>query len=118
MDPIKDTDMAGLFASITEISSAHTYKVRVDFHTRFRVWKTQILPGRLMSIRQEHSIEYIHRMIDVLLADGSRLTDRAISEMTDDYDIIIKDIDIVIEETIRSYLTEIDNIKMEVIKCK
>lgn len=111
-DVLKDSDMNGIFESVTEISSANAYKINVNFSHRFRVWKTEILPGRLRSIKMEHSVEYIHRMIDLLLIDGSRLTDRAIHENIDTIEVVINSIDTVMEKEISMYLVEIDRIKL------
>ena len=118
---ITDSELSGLFKSVTELSDAHPYKINVSFYYRFKVWKTQILPGRLLSIKQENSIEYVYRMIELLIADGSRLTNRAIKEFasSDKLSIIIKEIDTIIENEITIYIVEIDKIKLNgVCQCK
>lgn len=117
-DAITETDMAGIFESVTNVSSANAYAIRVDFDHRFRVWKTEILPGRLLSIRMEHSIEFVHRMLDLLFVDADRLTNRAIREFEHKPNlfIIVDDIDIVVRDAVSDYLIEIDNIKLKGVK--
>ena len=112
---LEESDMAGIFASVTEISKAKPYRIDTSFAHRFRVWKTQILPGRMNSIRQEHSVEFVHRMMDLLIADADRLTNRAIREFEHRPDLvnIVEDIDVVMKDEISAYITEIDNIKLE-----
>lgn len=112
MDTIEDTDMYGLFASITEVSQAKSYKININFDRRMRVWKTQILTGRMNSIKQEHSIEYIHRMMDLLIGDADRLTNAAIRGMEDDkLFYAVEYIDTIMKTEISKYLTEINILK-------
>ena len=113
-DIITGTDMAGIFESVTEISSANVYKVRVDFDHRFNVWKNKILPDRLLSIKMEHSVEFVHRMMDLLIADTDRLTNRAMREgHGPELVCTIEDINMVMKSVTSDYITEIYNIKSE-----
>ena len=115
-DVLTDSDISGLFCSITELSGATPYRIDVSFNRRFKIWKEQVLPDRLMDIRKEQSVEYIHRMIDLLLADASRLTDRAIKENVYTLISTIKEIDLIVEDEIKIYLDEIDKIKLSRLK--
>ena len=111
---IEESDMAGIFASVTEISKAKPYRIDTSFAHRFMVWKTDILPGRMNSIRQEHSLEYIYRMMDLLIADAGRLTNRAIREgHGPELICTIEEIDTVMKNEISAYITELDDIKLE-----
>lgn len=54
--------------------------VNVNFGHRFLVWTNQILPDRLAMIRQKKNIDYINRMINLLIQDSQRLSKRAEKE--------------------------------------
>ena len=54
--------------------------VNVNFGHRFLVWTNQILPDRLAMIRQKKSVDYINRMINLLIQDSQRLIKRAEKE--------------------------------------
>ena len=62
MDILTESDMSGLFESVTKIDKAHPYKIDSSFEKRSRVWRNQLLPDYLMQVRKEPSIEYIERM--------------------------------------------------------
>lgn len=111
-DILKDSDMAGLFESVTEITKAKSYKIRVDFSNRFRVWKMQILPGRMNEIQQEGTIEFIHRAMDLLFSNGHTLTNRAIREGGPEMLMRIKCIDDTLKSEMAAYLAEIDRLKL------
>ena len=113
---LTESDISGLFCSVTELSGAVPYAVDVSFARRFRIWKEQIIPDRRLEVRREHSVEFVHRMIDLLLADASRLTDRAIAENIYMLISTIKEIDIIVEDEIKIYLDEIDKIKLGMLK--
>ena len=110
---LTDSDMAGIFQSVTEVSKASAYKINVSFDRRFRIWKTQILPGRSFAIKEEASVEFVHRMMDLLIADGDRLTNRVIFENPDNLISVIVEIDTIMKQEISAYITEIDNIKLK-----
>ena len=118
IDAITETDMSGIFESVIEISSANAYKIRVDFDYRFRIWKNEILPDRLLSIKMEHSVEFVHRMMDLLIDDADRLTNRAIREFEHEPTLVntIEEIDVVMKEAISDYISEIDIIKLSICK--
>jgi len=110
-----DSDISGLFQSVTEIGDATPYKINVTFRHRLRIWQTQILPDRENAIRQENSVEFIHRMMDLLFTDGDRLTNRAIKEDMYPGEIYsrINIVDEILKNTLSIYLSEIDRIKLE-----
>jgi len=114
-DIFTDSDISGLFQGITEISKAHVYKIPVAFNRRFRIWRDQILPGRMNEIKQENTVEFVHRMMRLLFADGDRLTNRAIKEghsNNEEMMVRIGAIDKILEEQTMYYLSEIDRIKL------
>jgi hypothetical protein len=115
-DILKESDIAGLFESVVEVSKATPHKISVDFDRRFHIWTTEILPGRMLEIKREGTTEYIYRMMDLLFSNGDTLTNRAIREghkgnikMLDR----IRKIDNVLETELTLYLTEIDRLKLE-----
>ena len=60
-----------------EEAKKHPHVVHCDFDTRNRVWVNEIIPGRLNEIVQGGGdIKYIVRMIDLTLADATRLIAR------------------------------------------
>ena len=79
-DIIKDSDMSGIFESVTEVSKANAYKIRVDYATRYRIWREEILPDRRQSIKMENDVSYVDRLIVLLEGDTARLTKRALKE--------------------------------------
>lgn len=114
-DVLTDSAISGLFQSVTEISRKNAYRISVDFDRRFRVWRDQILPGRIHSIRNENSVEFVHRMMRLLFGDGDRLTNRAIKEgHSNDTKMMVRigAIDKILEEQMICYLSEIDRIKL------
>ena len=112
MNPEIIKGMERLFESVTDLSSAVPYKIDVDFNRRFRVWQDQVLPERLLSIQQENSVEYTRRMAGLLVSDGARLIDRAMTEDSDDLDTIIEEIFDIVENQIRKYIAEIRRIRI------
>ena len=48
MDILTESDMSGLFESVTKIDKAHPYKIDSSFEKRSRVWRNQLLPDYLM----------------------------------------------------------------------
>ena len=56
MDIITESDMAGIFESITDIDSANAYKIDCSFEKRFHVWKDQLLPDYL-SLAKKNQLE-------------------------------------------------------------
>jgi len=112
MNPEIIRSMERLFESVTDLSSAVPYKINVDFNHRFQVWQAQILPDRLLSIQQENSVEYTRRMAGLLVSDGARLIDRAMTEDLDDLDTIIEEIFDTVERQIRKYIDEIRRIRI------
>lgn len=81
MDILTESDAAGLFELVTDVSKATPYKIRVDYAARMRIWKEQILPDRRSAICNEHSVEYVNRMWALTTQDVSRLSARVIKEM-------------------------------------
>ncbi len=114
-DIFEDSDISNLFKSVTELSDAHAYQITVDFDRRFKVWVNQILPGRLYEIRTENTVEFVHRMMNLLFADGDRLTNRVIKESHEnDIEALarIANINNILKKQIAIYLDEIDRIKL------
>ena len=114
-DILKESDIAGIFESVMEVSKANPYKIDVFFQRRFSVWTTEILPGRMLEIKREGTTEYVYRMMDLLFIDGDRLTNRAIKESRKGNILMldrIRKIDNVLETELMIYLTEIDRIKL------
>lgn len=114
-DILNESDMAGLFQSVTEVSRAKPYHIDVGFEHRFRIWKDQILPGRIYEIQRECSVEFVHRMMNLLFSNGDTLTNRAIKEYKNDNIKMmsrIQAIDEILERETKSYLAEIDRIKL------
>lgn len=112
MNPEIVEGMARLFESVTDLSSAVPYKINMDFKHRFRVWQDQILPERLINIQQENSVGYTQRMAGLLISDGARLIDRAITEDLNDLDSIVDEIHDIIEDQIKKYMAEICRIRI------
>lgn len=113
---LTDSVISNLFQGVSEVSKATPYKVNVDFSHRFRIWTTEILPGRLLEIKRVGTTEYIYRMMDVLFSNGNTLTNRAIREGHKGNILMldrIRKIDNVLETEVMIYLTEIDRLKLE-----
>ena len=109
-----DTDMSGLFESVTEVSKATAYKLDLTFDRRLRVWTEQILLGRMFEIQQEGTEEYVHRMSNLLIADGNRLINRATRDGVTDEAKMTSRIEIVnkiVDDQMKLYMAEIDRLK-------
>jgi len=61
----------------------HPFKVPLDFETRFRVWRDQVLPDRLMQFRMHNDVETGIRFYSLTVRDIVRLYKRAIKEFFD-----------------------------------
>ena len=53
------------------------FKVRMDFETRFRVWRDQIIPDRVMMLKKHLDLETAIRYYDLTVRDVVRLYARA-----------------------------------------
>ena len=63
-----------------ERAKRNPFKVAMDFKTRYRVWKDQVLLDRLMRLRKEPTFEAAIRYYDLTLKDYVRLFKRATKE--------------------------------------
>lgn len=113
MDSIlTESDMAGIFASITEIDKAQSYEIKLDFTNRFRIWTEQILPERRQEIKRENTVEYIKRMRKLFSDDIDRLSRRAAKEYKDDdFAERMSDLGDILISEYNYYYTEINKIK-------
>jgi len=114
-DVLTESEFFGLFESVTVVNKKAAYKIDVHFSRRFRIWRDQILPGRMNEIKTENTVEFVHRMMRLLFADGDRLTNRAIKEghsNNEEMMVRIGAIDKILEEQMMYYLSEIDRIKL------
>ena len=63
-----------------EQAKEHPFKVAMDFKTRYRVWKNQVLLDRLMRLKKDPRLETAIRYYDLSLRDYVRLFKRATKE--------------------------------------
>lgn len=63
-----------------EEAKKHAFKVRVDFETRVRVWKDQVLPDRLLALDRTLLLADAIRFHDLTVRDVQRLQRRAKKE--------------------------------------
>lgn len=61
----------------------HPFIVKVDFETRFRVWRDRIVPDRLLILEKDKSFETAVRLYDLIVRDFVRLFRRATKEFLD-----------------------------------
>lgn len=74
-----DSRLEGLAAEL-EYAKKHIFEVKLDFETRYRVWKDQVLPDRLRQLEKHLSLETAVRFFDLTVADAQRLYRRAAKE--------------------------------------
>lgn len=63
-----------------EYAKQHPFKVALDFNTRFRVWKDQVLKDRLLMLEKTRLIDNAIRYYDLSVKDYVRLFKRATKE--------------------------------------
>jgi hypothetical protein len=63
-----------------EVAKKHTFHVKMDFESRFRVWKDQVIPDRVMQLKQHSSFSTAIRFYDLTVRDVVRLYRRATAE--------------------------------------
>ena len=63
-----------------EVAKRHAFKVKMDFESRFRVWEDQVVPDRLMQLKQHSSFSTAIRFYDLTVRDVVRLYKRATKE--------------------------------------
>lgn len=74
-----DSKIENLAAEL-DYAKEHPFSVPLDFETRFRVWRDQILPDRILQLRKNLSLERVNRFNDLTVADVHRLYRRATTE--------------------------------------
>ena len=65
-----------------ETAKQHIVKVPLDFITRYRVWKDQVVRDRLLRLRKDPRLETAIRFYDLTLRDYIRLYQRAAKEFS------------------------------------
>ena len=63
-----------------EVAKKHIFKVPVDFETRFRIWRDQVIPDRLRQLEKHLSLETAVRFYGLTYKDVVRLYKRATKE--------------------------------------
>lgn len=63
-----------------EYAKKHLFKVALDFDTRFRVWRDQVLVDRLLMLQKTKLIDDAVRYYDLSVRDYARLYKRATKE--------------------------------------
>ena len=71
-----------------EVAKKHIFKVPVDFETRFRIWRDQVIPDRLRQLEKHLSLETAVRFYGLTYKDVVRLYKRAIKEFLEVVDDI------------------------------
>jgi hypothetical protein len=56
-----------------DLAKKHAFHVNMDFETRVRVWENQVIPDRIMQLKQHSSFETAIRFYDLTVRDVVRL---------------------------------------------
>jgi len=80
MDILTESDMAGIFASITDVDSANAYKVNCSFEKRLRVCREQILPDYLLLAQKDELDSNIKNIEARLQSDFKAINKRGVKE--------------------------------------
>ena len=103
----------------------HLIKIPYDFDTRIHIWKSQVLPDRLNTIRRyDGNQEYVYRMANLLHQDKTRLFNRLQKECNDPliFDKKIDELIDIVNKELLIYQSEIkviikpDNIKVDALQ--